>query len=66
MFKDALSLKAGDKIVGGQDDTDSYHLTLYTGVVKEVVVVDRGIQVNFEEGGHIVRAEGHIFEVVTQ
>jgi hypothetical protein len=52
--KKAIDLQPGDRVERYEDRPA---INLYRGVVKNVVVVDRGVQVNYEGSGFHVTAE---------
>lgn len=58
--KKAIELMPGDYI---RRIEDRPNIHLYRGVVKTTVVVDRGVQINYEGGMHVVTGEATPVEV---
>jgi len=55
----AINVQPGDRLDGPAVFADF-------GIVKSTTVIDRGVQVNFEDGMKVVRSEGYVFNVVRE
>lgn len=56
MEKKAINLQPGDHVLSP--------INALSGEVKATIVVDAGVQVHFVGGGHIVRPEDDLLEVM--
>lgn len=55
--KRAIDLQKGDVCVGPSVDFSE------RGVVKSTVIIDRGVQINWQGGTHTVRPEDYLLDV---
>lgn len=60
MEKKAIEIQEGDVLTGRGSGGVGAHY----GEVANVVVVDSGVQINFKEGGYVIRPEDELLEVV--
>lgn len=54
VYREAINLQPGDVCVGPSVDFSEH------GVVKNTIVVDRGVQINWEGGTYTVRPEKYV------
>lgn len=59
-FRRAINLMPGDVCVGPSIDFTE------RGVVQSTVVVDKGVQVNWEGGTYTIRPEEYLFEIAVE
>lgn len=57
--KTGIELMPGDEIIS----EGTFPQSLFMGEVRNVIVVDSGVQINLVEGGSYVRPEDHSFVV---